>query len=54
MNLPNDWQPIMQAEIVKPYFTNLMQFVEQAYETTQVFPPKDEIWTRLKKHPFTM
>lgn len=52
MNLPNDWQPIMQAEIVKPYFTNLMQFVNQAYEKTQVFPPKDEIWTAFEKTPF--
>lgn len=50
--LPNDWQKIMQAEVEQTYFKNLMQFVNQAYKTAQIFPPKDEIWTAFEKTSF--
>ncbi|HEY4531556.1 MAG TPA: uracil-DNA glycosylase [Kurthia sp.] len=43
-NLPQDWQQKLQNVLESKSFEALTEFVEEAYETTEVFPPKDQIW----------
>lgn len=38
------WLPYLQEEFNKPYFKNLMEFVNQEYQTHLCFPPKNEIF----------
>ena len=43
-NLPQDWQQKLRNVLESKSFEALAEFVEEAYETTEVFPPKDQIW----------
>ncbi len=45
MNLANDWKEVLASEFEKPYFNNLMQFVNQEYETNTCYPPKQYIFS---------
>ena len=49
--LPHPWQQALQSEMDKPYFTELMDFVENAYQTQTVFPPKELIFNAFEKCP---
>lgn len=43
----NDWLPFLQEEFKKPYYKELYNFVNNEYNTHQVFPPKDDIFNAL-------
>ena len=45
--IDNDWLPAVEAEFQKPYYKELYKFVKKEYETHQVFPPSDEIFSAL-------
>lgn len=51
-NFPQHWYPFLKETMKEPYFADLMNFVENAYEETEVFPPKDKIWTAFEATPF--
>lgn len=38
------WKNFLDAEFHKPYFQELSQFLHEAYETTQVFPAKAQVF----------
>lgn len=38
------WKTFLKAEFDKPYFQELSQFLRQAYENTQVFPAKTQVF----------
>ncbi len=40
----NDWLTVLDEEFRKPYYKELYQFVKEEYDTTQVFPPSDDIF----------
>ena len=38
------WKPFLEAEFDKPYFVELSRFLHTAYETSQVFPAKAQVF----------
>jgi uracil-DNA glycosylase len=45
INLNSSWQTILSDEIEKPYFLELMDFVDQEYQNSVCFPPKELIFS---------
>lgn len=45
--LKSDWHNALAGEFEKPYFEELMTFVEAEYQTQTVFPPKEAIFSAL-------
>jgi uracil-DNA glycosylase len=45
INLNSSWQTILSDEIAKPYFLELMDFVDQEYKNSVCFPPKELIFS---------
>lgn len=48
----NTWNDILAPEFEKPYFTELMNFVDTAYSSTTVYPSKDKIFEAFNLAPF--
>lgn len=48
----NTWNNILAPEFEKPYFTELMNFVDTAYSSTTVYPSKDKIFEAFNLAPF--
>lgn len=46
-----DWNPVLRGEFEKPYWSNLMAFVQQERATYEVFPPHDEVFAALHLTP---
>jgi len=53
MMIENDWLPALGAEFKKPYYKNLYEFVKNEYNTTQVFPPADDIFNAFHFTPLS-
>lgn len=51
-NIPQQWQSILSSTMNEPYFAELIDFVEDAYDTSEVFPPKSQIWTAFEMTSF--
>lgn len=49
--IDNDWLPALGEEFRKPYYKTLYEFVRQEYNTTQVFPPSDDIFNAFHLTP---
>lgn len=49
--IANDWLPALGAEFKKPYYKELYEFVKTEYNTTQVFPPADDIFNAFHLTP---
>lgn len=52
LNLNPSWQTILSDEMAKPYFTELMNTVEQEYQNHICFPPKELIFSAFNNCPF--
>ncbi|WP_298223206.1 uracil-DNA glycosylase [Flavobacterium sp.] len=52
MELPSDWQTVLVDEIKKTYYHELMQAVENEYQNTICYPPKDLIFAAFEKCSF--
>ena len=48
----NTWKDILSPEFEKPYFTALINFVDNAYSSTTVYPSKDKIFEAFNLAPF--
>lgn len=48
----NTWNDILAPEFEKPYFTELMNFVDNAYSSTTVYPSKEKIFEAFNLAPF--
>ena len=42
--IDNEWLKVLEPEFHKEYYRNLFQFVKTEYNSTQVFPPSDDIF----------
>ncbi|WP_336636591.1 uracil-DNA glycosylase [Lysinibacillus fusiformis] len=40
---PNDWQEILAAELEKPYYHTLRQFIANEYSTHTIYPPMQDV-----------
>ena len=49
--IDNDWLNVLSIEFKKPYYRALYEFVKNEYNTTQIFPPSDEIFTAFNLTP---
>lgn len=47
-----DWNPVLRAELAKPYFADLRTFVDAERRRTAVYPPADEVFAALHLTPF--
>lgn len=45
--MQNDWQTLLKEEQEKAYFKDLLQFVEEEYATTTIYPPRAAIYHAL-------
>ncbi|MEI6045278.1 MAG: uracil-DNA glycosylase [Chloroflexota bacterium] len=52
VDLPESWRSRLAAELDKPYFHKLEQFVDQERRTNTVFPPESEVFSALKLTPY--
>ncbi|MBO8436242.1 MAG: uracil-DNA glycosylase [Spirochaetes bacterium] len=52
INVGNDWQPLFDAEQVKPYYLELRAFLKHEYMTKIVYPPMNEIFNAFRLTPF--
>ena len=51
--ITNDWLTELGDEFKKPYYKKLYQFVLQEYNTTQVFPPAEDIFNAFHFTPLS-
>ena len=51
--IQNDWLTVLNEEFRKPYYAQLFQFVKEEYNTTQVFPPADDIFNAFHLTPLS-
>ena len=49
----NDWLAELETEFRKPYYRQLYEFVKTEYNTTQVFPPADDIFNAFHLTPLS-
>ena len=52
VKIENTWKLQLENEFQQPYFTNLVQFVKQEYQTQTVYPPGKLIFNAFDKCPF--
>ena len=52
MQLPLDWQTVLTDEIKKPYLKELLARVENEYQNTVCYPPKDLIFAAFEQCSF--
>lgn len=52
LNLNSSWQTILSDEIAKPYFAELMATVDQEYQNSVCFPPKELIFSAFNNCSF--
>ncbi len=51
--IDNDWLSVLDDEFRKPYYKELYQFVKEEYNTTQVFPPAEDIFNAFHLTPLS-
>ena len=50
--LPVDWKAKLEDELKKPYYHQLLAFLQKEYSEQVIFPPKDEVFNALYYTPF--
>lgn len=50
--IPSSWQTSLGPELNKPYFTELMKFLEQERASKEIFPPESEVFSALELTPY--
>lgn len=48
----NDWDLYLNKEYQKPYFKELLEFVNKEYNNKTIFPPKNEIFNAFRHTPY--
>lgn len=49
--ITGEWLTALELEFKKPYYAKLFRFVKEQYDTTQVFPPADDIFNAFHLTP---
>jgi len=52
VKIQETWKNVLQEEFTKPYFTNLVDFVKQEYQTQVIFPKGKEIFNAFEHCTF--
>lgn len=52
VKLHKSWTAALKDEFGKPYFTELMAFVKEEYDTQTVYPAKENIFAAFNRTPF--
>jgi uracil-DNA glycosylase len=47
--LNKDWRSALEAEMSQPYFKQLTDFLQTAYDTKTIYPPKKEVFNALNR-----
>ena len=47
-----DWNPVLRAELAKPYWAELQQFVAAERARTAVYPPHEDVFAALHLTPY--
>ncbi|UJB40754.1 uracil-DNA glycosylase [Streptomyces sp. A1-5] len=50
--LPESWREVLGEELEKPYFKELIDFVEQERAGGPVYPPREQVFAALEATPF--
>ena len=50
--IPAGWEDFFAREAAKPYFAELMRFVDAAYAAGEVYPPREKIFAAFGLTPF--
>ena len=50
--LPSSWHAVLADEMAKPYFKDLMDFVNYERENSTVFPPEEDMFKAFELTPF--
>ncbi|HYI63147.1 MAG TPA: uracil-DNA glycosylase [Acidimicrobiales bacterium] len=53
MTATTDWNPVLKAELAKPYFAQLRTFVDQERRRHPVFPPAEDVFAALHLTPYS-
>lgn len=48
----NSWDEKLEEEMNKPYFVDMLTFLDHEYDTKQIYPPRNKIFNALKTTPF--
>lgn len=48
----NDWDEVLKDEMEKPYFQELMTWLDQEYEEAVVYPPRDLLFQAFRLTPY--
>jgi uracil-DNA glycosylase len=52
VDLPPSWKQVLSAELEKPYFKELSEFVDRERAAHKVFPPEDDVFNAFKLTPY--
>ena len=52
MAVTTDWNPVLRAELAKPYFADLRAFVDEERRHHAVYPPAEEVFAALHLTPY--
>ncbi len=47
LDIPDSWKPDLKNEVEKPYFKNLIDFIDLEYRTTTVYPKQEAVFNAL-------
>ena len=50
--MKTDWNPVLSAELAKPYWAELQRFVASERASHAVYPPKEEVFAALHLTPY--
>lgn len=50
--LPESWRGVLGEELAKPYFEELMDFVEEERARGPVYPPREQVFAALEATPY--
>ena len=52
VHIGNSWDEILKEEFEKDYFKKLQEFVTEEYQTKEIYPEFDQIFSALKETPY--
>lgn len=52
VQIETSWGDVLKDEFEKPYFKELLKFVDLEYETNTIYPPKEKIFAAFDSTPF--
>ena len=48
----NSWDNVLEEEMAKPYFVDMLNFLDGEYNSKKIYPPRNKIFNALKTTPF--